>query len=108
MAHRDNHRTAGLLTTYGSAIRSAFVPDSDELVIERLKAAGVITLGKTNILEFAAGGRTFNKLFGTTRNPFDLTVTPGGSSGGATAELAAGMHPLANGNDMGGSLRLPR
>lgn len=108
MAHRDNHRTAGLLTTYGSAIRAAFVPDSDDLVIERLRAAGVITLGKTNIPEFATGGHTFNELVGTTRNPYDLTVTPGGSSGGATAALAAGMRPLADGNDMGGSLRPPR
>ena len=72
-----------------------------------MKRAGVITLGKTNIPEFAAGGHTFNEVFGTTRNPYDLSVTAGGSSGGAAAALAAGMHPLADGNDMGGSLRLP-
>ena len=67
----------------------------------------MITIGKTNIPEFAAGGNTFNEVFGVTRNPYDLSVTAGGSSGGAAAALAAGMHPLADGNDMGGSLRLP-
>jgi amidase len=72
-----------------------------------MKSAGVITIGKTNIPEFAAGGHTFNEVFGITRNPYDLSVTAGGSSGGAAAALAAGMHPLADGNDMGGSLRLP-
>ncbi len=107
VAHKDNHLTAGLLTTFGSPARSDFVPDMDDLVIERMKAAGVITLGKSNIPEFAAGGHTFNEVFGTTRNPYDLSVTAGGSSGGAAAALAAGMHPLADGNDMGGSLRLP-
>ena len=107
MAHKDNHLTKGIRTTFGSRSRETFVPDEDDLVVERMKAAGVITLGKTNIPEFAAGGHTFNDLFGITRNPYDLTVTAGGSSGGAAAALAAGMHPLADGNDMGGSLRLP-
>src|SRR6478609_8684473 len=107
VAHKDNHLTAGIRTTFGSPIRADFVPDTDDLVIERMKRAGVITLGKTNIPEFAAGGHTFNEVFGTTRNPYDLSVTAGGSSGGAAAALATGMHPLADGNDMGGSLRLP-
>jgi amidase len=107
VAHKDNHLTAGIRTTFGSPIRADFVPDTNELVIERMKQAGVITLGKTNIPEFAAGGHTFNEVFGTTRNPYDLSVTAGGSSGGAAAALATGMHPLADGNDMGGSLRLP-
>lgn len=107
VAHKDNHLTAGLRTTFGSLARADFVPDTDDLVIERMKAAGVITLGKTNIPEYAAGGSTFNEVFGVTRNPYDLSVTVGGSSGGAAAALAAGMHPLADGNDMGGSLRLP-
>ena len=107
VAHKDNHLTAGIRTTFGSQTRAEFVPDIDDLVIERMKAAGVITIGKTNIPEFAAGGNTFNDVFGTTRNPYDLTATAGGSSGGAAAALAAGMHPLADGNDMGGSLRLP-
>ncbi len=107
VAHKDNHLTSGIRTTFGSRARAEFVPDVDDLVIERMKAAGVITLGKTNIPEFAAGGHTFNDVFGTTRNPYDLSVTAGGSSGGAAAALAAGMHPLADGNDFGGSLRLP-
>lgn len=107
VAHKDNHLTAGIRTTFGSPARADFVPDVDDLVIERMKAAGVITLGKTNVPEFAAGGHTFNPVFGTTRNPYDLSVTAGGSSGGAAAALAAGMHPLADGNDFGGSLRLP-
>ncbi|MEJ7651400.1 MAG: amidase [Nakamurella sp.] len=107
MAHKDNHLTAGIRTTFGSPARADFVPDTDDLVIERLKAAGVVTLGKTNIPEFAAGGHTFNPVFGITRNPYDLSVTAGGSSGGAAAALAAGMQPLADGNDFGGSLRLP-
>ena len=107
VAHKDNHLTAGIRTTFGSRSRATFVPEEDDLVIERMKAAGVITLGKTNIPEFAAGGHTFNDVFGITRNPYDLAVTAGGSSGGAAAALAAGMHPLADGNDMGGSLRLP-
>jgi len=107
VAHKDNHLTAGIRTTFGSQSLTGFVPQVDDLVIERMKAAGVITLGKTNIPEFAAGGHTFNEVFGTTRNPYDVTVTAGGSSGGAAAALAAGLHPLADGNDMGGSLRLP-
>jgi amidase len=107
MAHKDNHLTAGIRTTFGSPSHAEFVPDSDDLVIERMKRAGVITIGKTNIPEFAAGGHTFNEIFGITRNPYDLSVTAGGSSGGAAAALAAGLHPLADGNDMGGSLRLP-
>jgi amidase len=107
VAHKDNHLTAGVRTTFGSRSRETFIPDEDDLVIERMKGAGVITLGKTNIPEFAAGGHTFNDVFGITRNPYDLAVTAGGSSGGAAAALAAGLHPLADGNDMGGSLRLP-
>lgn len=107
VAHKDNHLTAGIRTTFGSRLRADFVPDTDDLVIQRMKAAGVITLGKTNVPEFVAGGHTFNDVFGITRNPYDLSVTAGGSSGGAAAALAAGMHPLADGNDFGGSLRLP-
>lgn len=107
VAHKDNHLTAGIRTTFGSRLREHFVPDTDDLVIERMKAAGVITIGKTNVPEFVAGGHTFNDVFGITRNPYDLSVTAGGSSGGAAAALAAGMHPLADGNDFGGSLRLP-
>jgi len=107
VAHKDNHLTAGIRTTFGSRSRSDFIPDTDDLVIERMKRAGVITIGKTNIPEFAAGGHTFNEVFGVTRNPYDLSSTAGGSSGGAAAALASGMQPLADGNDMGGSLRIP-
>jgi amidase len=107
VAHKDNHLTAGIRTTFGSVSKAQFVPEVDDLVIERMRAAGVITIGKTNIPEFASGGHTFNEVFGVTRNPYDLSATAGGSSGGAAAALAAGMHPLADGNDFGGSLRLP-
>ena len=107
VAHKDNHLTEGIRTTFGSLAHADLVPDTDDLVIERMRAAGVITVGKTNLPEFAAGGHTFNEVFGVTRNPYDVSVTAGGSSGGAAAALATGMHPLADGNDMGGSLRLP-
>ncbi|MGW4247411.1 amidase [Nocardia sp. NPDC004722] len=107
MAHKDTHDTAGIRTTYGSPLLADNVPERDELVIERLKAAGVITLGKTNVPEFAAGSHTVNPLFGATLNPYDLGKSAGGSSGGAAAALACGMHPLADGSDMGGSLRNP-
>ncbi|MFD9667138.1 amidase [Rhodococcus sp. NPDC059968] len=107
VAHKDNHLTKGVRTTFGSRIHAAYVPDRDDLIVERMKNAGVVMLGKTNVPEFVAGGHTFNEIFGVTRNPYDLDVTAGGSSGGAAAALAAGMHPVADGNDMGGSLRLP-
>jgi amidase len=107
MAHKDTHTTAGIRTTKGSPILADNVPDTDELVIERLKRAGAITLGKTNVPEFGAGSHTFNPVFGATRNPYDLGRSAGGSSGGAAAALATGMHPLADGSDMGGSLRNP-
>jgi amidase len=107
VAHKDNHLTAGIRTTFGSRTMADNVPETDDLVVERMKAAGCVATGKTNIPEFAAGGHTFNELFGITRNPYDRSRTAGGSSGGAAAALAAGMHPIADGNDMGGSLRLP-
>ncbi|MFE0025426.1 amidase [Amycolatopsis sp. NPDC059021] len=107
MAHKDSHETAGIRTTYGSPLLADYVPERDELLVERLRAAGVITIGKTNVPEFAAGSHTFNPVFGLTRNPYDPTRSAGGSSGGAAAALACGMHPLADGSDMGGSLRNP-
>lgn len=107
MAHKDTHRAAGVRTTFGSLTMRDHVPDDDELVIERVRAAGAITIGKTNTPEFGAGSQTFNEIFGATRNPYDLSKTVGGSSGGAAAALATGMHPLADGSDMGGSLRNP-
>jgi amidase len=83
------------------------VPDEDALVVERLRAAGAITIGKTNTPEFGAGSQTFNQVFGATLNPYDLGRTCGGSSGGAAVALACGMMPIADGSDMGGSLRNP-
>ncbi|CAN5163554.1 amidase [soil metagenome] len=107
VAHKDTHDTAGIRTTYGSRLFADHVPDIDEAVIERLGDAGAVTLGKTNVPEFAAGSHTFNEVFGTTRNPYDLSRSAGGSSGGAAAALACGMTALADGSDMGGSLRNP-
>ncbi|KAA9151215.1 amidase [Amycolatopsis acidicola] len=105
--HKDTHETAGIRTTYGSPLRADYVPERDELVVERMRAAGGISLGKTNTPEFAAGSHTFNTVFGTTRNPYDTGKSAGGSSGGAAVALACGMAPLAEGSDMGGSLRNP-
>jgi amidase len=105
--HKDTHDTAGIRTTQGSPVFADRVPERDELVVERIRAAGAIALGKTNVPEFAAGSHTFNPLFGVTRNPYDTSKSAGGSSGGAAAALACGMAPLADGSDMGGSLRNP-
>jgi amidase len=106
-AFKDTHEVAGWRTTYGSPLRADYVPRRDELIVERIRAAGVVPIGKTNVPEWAAGSHTFNPVFGLTRNPYDLTRSAGGSSGGAAAALAAGMVPLADGSDMGGSLRNP-
>ncbi len=107
VAHKDLLETRGMRTTYGSPIHRDFVPDYDALVAERIVAAGAIRIGKTNTPEFGAGSQTFNPIFGATRNPYDLSKTVGGSSGGAAAALACGMIPIADGSDMGGSLRNP-
>ncbi len=107
IAHKDLILTKGIRTTYGSRIYTDFVPDQDMLIVERMRAAGAITIGKTNTPEFGAGSQTFNEVFGATLNPYDLTKTCGGSSGGAAVALACGMVPLADGSDLGGSLRNP-
>lgn len=107
IAHKDTTITKGIRTTFGSPIFRDFVPDQDALIIERLHAAGAIAIGKTNVPELGAGSNSFNPLFGATRNPYDLSKTAGGSSGGAAAALACGMHPIADGSDLGGSLRNP-
>jgi amidase len=107
VAHKDLVPTRGIRTTYGSPIYRDHVPDEDGLVIERLRGAGAITVGKTNTPEFGAGSQTFNEVFGRTLNPYDLARTCGGSSGGAATALACGMVPIADGSDMGGSLRNP-
>lgn len=106
-APKDTHATAGWRTTYGSPLFAEHVPDADEILVERVRRAGVVVVGKTNVPEFAAGSHTFNRVFGTTRNPHDPSRSAGGSSGGAAAALASGMVPLADGSDMGGSLRNP-
>jgi amidase len=106
-AVKDTHAAAGWRTTYGSPLFAEHVPDTDDLIVERVRRAGVVLIGKTNVPEFAAGSHTFNTIFGTTRNPVDPSRSAGGSSGGAAAALAAGMVPLADGSDMGGSLRNP-
>ena len=107
MAIKDLALTKGLRTTFGSPIYKDFVPSQDALFVERVKQAGALIIGKTNTPEFGAGSQTFNKVFGATRNPYDLTKTCGGSSGGAAVALACGMVPLADGSDLGGSLRNP-
>jgi amidase len=104
---KDLTPTRGIRTTWGSKIFEHHVPDGDALIVERLKAAGAIVIGKTNTPEFGAGGNTFNAVFGATRNPWDPALTCGGSSGGAAVALATGMGPLAQGSDTGGSLRTP-
>ncbi|HEX5690364.1 MAG TPA: amidase [Roseiflexaceae bacterium] len=107
IAHKDLLLTKGIRTTSGSPIYADRVPDEDALIVERLRDAGAIAIGKTNVPEFGAGSQTFNPVFGATRNPYDLTKTCGGSSGGAAVALACGMVPIADGSDTGGSLRNP-
>lgn len=107
MTHKDTFNTAGLRSTQGSKALEHYVPASDDLLIARLAAAGVIRTGKTNVPEFGAGSHTFNELFGTTTNPYDTTRSAGGSSGGVAAVVAARIQALGDGSDMGGSLRIP-
>ncbi|MBX9606240.1 MAG: amidase [Gammaproteobacteria bacterium] len=107
IAVKDLAQTRGLRTTYGSPLFADFVPEQDDLFVARLRAAGAVIIGKTNTPEFGAGSQTFNRVFGATRNPYDLGRTCGGSSGGAAVALATGMTALADGSDLGGSLRNP-
>jgi len=107
IAIKDLEDTAGMRTTYGSRLFADHVPVSDTLMVARLRAAGAIVVGKTNTPEFGAGSHTFNEVFGPTRNPWDPQRSAGGSSGGAGAALAAGLVPLADGSDHGGSIRNP-
>ena len=107
VAHKDLFETAGIRTTFGSPLFKDHVPDRDAIAVERMKSAGAICVGKTNTPEFGAGSQTFNTVFGATGNPYDLTKTCGGSSGGAAVSLACGMVPIADGTDSGGSLRNP-
>jgi amidase len=107
VAIKDLVDTKGIRTTYGSPIYKDWVPDQDALFVQRLKAAGAIVIGKTNTPEFGAGSHTFNPVFGVTRNPYDLARSCGGSSGGGAVALACGMIPIADGSDLGGSVRNP-
>jgi amidase len=104
---KDVTPVAGVRTTFGSPLYADYVPGADAIVVERLRAAGAVIVGKTNCPEFAAGGNTFNEVFGRTRNPWDPTRSAGGSTGGGAAALATGMIALAEGTDLGGSLRIP-
>ncbi len=107
VAHKDLVDTAGIRTTLGSPFYRDNVPTRDAPIVTAMRAAGAITVGKTNTPEFGAGSQTFNTVFGATRNPYDLTKTCGGSSGGAAVSVAARMLPIADGSDTGGSLRNP-
>jgi amidase len=107
MAAKDLTATRGIRTTMGSPVFADNIPEEDSLLVQRLKRAGALVIGKTNTPEFGTGSHTFNPVFGITRNPYNLDKTAGGSSGGAAAALASGMLPLADGSDMGGSLRNP-
>jgi len=107
VAHKDLLDTRGIRTTFGSPLYKDNVPTEDDIVVERMRRAGAITIGKTNTPEFGSGSQTFNTVFGASRNPYDLTKTCGGSSGGAAVALACGLVPVASGSDTGGSLRNP-
>ena len=107
VAVKDLHPTKGIRTTFGSPLHEDDVPDFDCLIVEREKNAGAIVIGKTNVPEWGFGSQTFNPVFGPTFNPYDLTKTCGGSTGGGSVAVACGMVPLADGSDQGGSLRNP-
>jgi amidase len=107
VAHKDLFETRGIRTTFGSPLYKDYIPTEDDIVVDRIGRAGAITIGKTNTPEFGSGSQTFNTVFGATRNPYDLTKTCGGSSGGAAVALACGLVPIADGSDTGGSLRNP-
>lgn len=104
---KDLEETEGILTTYGSPIYRANVPGRDNVLVKRLRGAGAIVVGKTNVPEMGAGANTFNPVWGATGNPFDPRLNAGGSSGGSAAALALDLVPLASGSDTGGSLRIP-
>jgi amidase len=104
---KDTFETAGVRTTAGAALLSEHVPGSDAVVVERLRRAGAVIVGKTNVPLFASDWQSFNQVFGRTNNPWNLGHTPGGSSGGCAAAVAAGLSYLSVGSDIGGSIRIP-
>jgi amidase len=106
-AFKDLEDAVGFPATRGSPIYKDFLPSEDSVIVERLRHAGVVPIGKTNVPEFGMGSHTYNNVYGRTRNPYGLAKSAGGSSGGAGAALAAGLLPLADGSDLGGSLRNP-
>ncbi|TIS83298.1 MAG: amidase, partial [Mesorhizobium sp.] len=107
IAIKDLASTTGLRTSFGSPIFADFVPQEDDFFVERIRDAGAIIIGKTNVPEFGLGSNTYNNVFGPTLNAFDPALTAGGSSGGAAVALALDMVPVADGSDFGGSLRNP-
>lgn len=107
MTNKDTNETKGMPNTWGSPLLKDAIPSSDSLIVGRLRRAGAILTGKTNVPEFAAGAHTFNDLFGATGNPYSPELSAGGSSGGAAAAIASGIQAISDGSDMGGSLRIP-
>ena len=107
VAFKDTEAAVGFPCTQGSPIFRDLRPQADTIIVERIRAAGAIPIGKTNVPEFAMGSHTYNTVFGTTRNPYDPARSAGGSSGGAAAAVRTGMLPLADGGDLGGSIRNP-
>ncbi len=107
MTVKDSFQTAGMRTTSGAPELAEFIPQEDAWPVARLRAAGAIIFGKTNLPIYAGDLQSHNEVFGTTNNPYDLSRTPGGSSGGSAAALACGFTPLELGSDIGGSIRLP-
>src|SRR3989442_8326079 len=107
IAFKDLEAAVGFPFAQGSPIYKDRMPSEDTILVERLRAAGALPIGKTNVPEFGMGSHTYNKVYGTTVNPYDVTRSAGGSSGGAAAALAAGLVPVADGSDLGGSLRNP-
>ena len=106
-AFKDLEPAVGFPQSKGSPIFKDLMPDADSVMVERIRRAGAIPIGKTNVPEFGMGSQTYNRVYGTTRNPYDRTKTAGGSSGGAAVAVATGMLPIADGGDLGGSLRNP-
>ena len=107
MTIKDSYQTKGMRTTSGAPELKDFIPEEDAWPVARLREAGAIIYGKTNLPIYAGDLQSYNEIFGTTNNPHDTTRTPGGSSGGSGAALACGFTPLELGSDIGGSIRLP-